>query len=230
MFEDILFWEPFFIIIVSAVSISAILQIYSFFIERSKRHSRGLAELDLYRESLESQIYRLNQRLAANPERWEDVNHLLIEESQTPSASSFLRRFYLKQSDFEIEQDLVFVLMPLHDNFDYLFHAVKETCNEAGLRCERGTETKLSGEILPYIVKKIVRSKIVVAILDGRNPNVFYELGIAQALNKRVVLMAGDLDEVPFDLSSQRILFYRSTEEIRSKLPGVLLARMASKD
>jgi len=36
---------------------------------------------------------------------------------------------------------------------------------------------------LPNILKHTLKARLVIAIIDGRNPNVFYELGIAHALN-----------------------------------------------
>lgn len=46
------------------------------------------------------------------------------------------------------------------------------------------------------------------ADLSDQNPNVFYELGLAHALAKPVVLVASSIDEVPFDLRALRVLVY----------------------
>jgi len=53
---------------------------------------------------------------------------------------------------------------------------------------------------------------VVVADLTSKNPNVFYELGIAHAVgNKTIMTAQSDLD-VPFDIASYRVLFYQQTE------------------
>jgi hypothetical protein len=47
--------------------------------------------------------------------------------------------------------------------------------------------------------------------LTGRNPNVLYELGIAQTLGKPTILLTQDISDVPFDIKHLRIIQY-STE------------------
>ena len=46
---------------------------------------------------------------------------------------------------------------------------------------------------------------MLVAELTSRNPNVFYELGIAHALKKPVVLVSATEDDVPFDVRHIRV-------------------------
>jgi len=49
----------------------------------------------------------------------------------------------------------------------------------------------------------------VVADLTGRNQNVMYELGIVNAMGKDTVLLSQDVEDVPFDIRSQRVLIYQ---------------------
>jgi hypothetical protein len=58
------------------------------------------------------------------------------------------------------------------------------------------------------ITRSIEKAKIIVADLTGRNPNVFYEVGIAHTLNKTVLLLAQNIEDVPFDLRHRRVLLY----------------------
>ena len=46
------------------------------------------------------------------------------------------------------------------------------------------------------------------AELSTRNPNVFYELGLAHALDKPVVLVSSNELDVPFDLRHIRVIYY----------------------
>jgi nucleoside 2-deoxyribosyltransferase len=56
------------------------------------------------------------------------------------------------------------------------------------------------------------------------NPNVFYELGYAHALNKPTILLAdiNKRDRLPFDISGYRTVFYENSiggkKEIEKKL------------
>jgi hypothetical protein len=55
-------------------------------------------------------------------------------------------------------------------------------------------------------------AKVLVAELTTRNPNVFYELGLAHALKKPVVLVSSNAGDVPFDLKHIRVIYYDVTD------------------
>jgi hypothetical protein len=61
------------------------------------------------------------------------------------------------------------------------------------------------------IRRSIEKARVVVADLTGRNPNVFYEVGIAHTLNKDVLLLSQSMSDVPFDLRHRRVLVYDYT-------------------
>ena len=54
----------------------------------------------------------------------------------------------------------------------------------------------------------ILTFDMCIAILTDNNPNVFYELAIAQAAGKRVVLMCEEGAQLPFDLKDYRTIYY----------------------
>jgi hypothetical protein len=47
----------------------------------------------------------------------------------------------------------------------------------------------------------------------GKNPNVFYEVGIAHTLGKTVVPITQSMDDVPSDLGHHRALLYYPNEQ-----------------
>lgn len=57
-----------------------------------------------------------------------------------------------------------------------------------------------------------------------QNPNVFYEIGIAHSIGKTVILIANmsRIDEIPFDLRSDRLLLYSNPNDLSKKLSDVL--------
>lgn len=56
------------------------------------------------------------------------------------------------------------------------------------------------------------------AINFGRNPNVLYELGIAQALDKPVILISREPEQLPIDIKSKRFLIYRDYKELQKMI------------
>jgi hypothetical protein len=95
----------------------------------------------------------------------------------------------------------VFVLMPFESALDDLFnHGIKGACESVGAYCERLDDQIFQENMLHRIYNEIAKADIVVAEMTGRNPNVFYEVGYAHALGKRVVLMTQSARDIPFDL------------------------------
>ena len=182
------------------------------------------------RRYLESEMNEINRKLVSTDERWNEVYHLLIS-SQTRqidrtgqiSSEKFLNEFGIDSSNIEIIEDFVFVLTSFHEDFQHTYAVVNKTCENMQLVCKRSDEQFLSKDILRHIIESIVTAKVVIANLDGRNPNVFYELGIAQALNKPTILLSNVADKVPFDVQNQSLVLYKNSEELEEKLKEVLL-------
>jgi hypothetical protein len=107
-----------------------------------------------------------------------------------------------------------FVIMPFGQPFDrYYKNIFVPAIEEVGLRAIRGDSIFLPSAIMPDIWRLLSEAKVLVADLTGRNPNVFYELGLAHALQKPVILVANSMDDVPFDLRGLRVLCYDKEDE-----------------
>jgi len=185
-------------------------------------------ELEAMRSSVEKQIYSLTEKLVATESRWRDVNHLLIaSQARQPDAnptprpnmsSEFFRAAGVLAEEIQVEPNLVFVLTPFHSEYQKEFDVIASVCRGLGLTAMRGDEEFVEGEVFPHILKLIARARLIIANVDGRNPNVFYELGIAHAMNKTTILVAPRPDDVPFDLRTKRLVLFESTEDLSTKL------------
>lgn len=78
----------------------------------------------------------------------------------------------------------------------------------AGLEPHRADDLFRPSTIVNDIWAYTKKSRLVLADLSGKNPNVFYELGLAHALAKPAILVAESMDDVPFDLRALRVLVY----------------------
>lgn len=102
-----------------------------------------------------------------------------------------------------------FVIMPFSPAFEPVYSLfIREALTEAGFDVFRADDIRSQRNILTDIVESIATSDLVVADLTDENPNVFYELGVAHALQKPVLLLTQSIDDVPFDLRSYRLLSY----------------------
>lgn len=106
--------------------------------------------------------------------------------------------------------DMCFVIMPfappLGNHYSLIFEpAIKK----AGLKPVRADDDIFAtGKIIDQIWQGVNAAKVLVAELTSRNPNVFYELGIAHALQKPVVLISSNEEDVPFDVRHIRVIYY----------------------
>jgi len=94
--------------------------------------------------------------------------------------------------------------------------------DDESIKCHRADKEARPEEIITHIIENLVTSDIVIADLSGRNPNVFYELGVRHAVNNKTILIAEDLDDIPFDLRGLRAIVYRYEPEHMLKLKNSL--------
>lgn len=109
--------------------------------------------------------------------------------------------------------DTCFVMMPFGGWFDTYYKDIYTTAiKEAGFEPVRGDELFSTGSVVEQIWEQVVKAKVLLADLTGKNANVFYELGLAHAARKPVVFTAAKLDDVPFDLRHLRVIIYDVNE------------------
>lgn len=73
---------------------------------------------------------------------------------------------------------------------------------------ERGDHKTAPGKITDQIYEDILGADLIIAVLTGANPNVYYELAIAQSAAKPVILLMEKGFDAPFDIKDQRIIYY----------------------
>lgn len=75
-----------------------------------------------------------------------------------------------------------------------------------GLEIDRADLDARPGPITPRIVSGLLAARAIVCDLTGRNPNVYYELGLAHALNLPVVLLIDSHADLPFDIKDEAVI------------------------
>ncbi|MEQ1864546.1 MAG: hypothetical protein ABL996_07815 [Micropepsaceae bacterium] len=99
---------------------------------------------------------------------------------------------------------------PLGDYYEKIFKPAIEKTDLKAVRAD--ADIFGTGKIIDQVWRSIKAAKVLVAELTSRNPNVFYELGLAHALNKPVVLVSSNEADVPFDLKHIRVIYYDVTD------------------
>jgi len=89
---------------------------------------------------------------------------------------------------------------------------IRPEIESAGLQPWSAVEALPDFRIIDQLRLQIQRSALVVADLRDNNPNVIYEAGWAHALRKPVLLIATDINSIPFDLLDFFVLLYDSNK------------------
>ncbi len=139
-----------------------------------------------------------------------DITHT---PSETPGVSSIKTEDHLKKVSKGVSVtagDSCFVMMPFADPIGGYYELIYEPAiKKTGLTPVRAdTDIFGTGKIIEQIWAGLKRAKVLVAELTGRNPNVLYELGLAHALQKPVVLISSNEEDVPFDVRHVRVIYY----------------------
>ncbi|HHZ8505082.1 TPA: hypothetical protein ACWL6U_002583 [Morganella morganii] len=114
------------------------------------------------------------------------------------------------------EQKTCFIIMPIADHPSYenghfnrvYEYLIKPACENTGYKAIRADDSKASHMIMFDILKKIVQCDMAICDLSTKNANVFYELGLRQAFNKKTILITDGKEKAPFDISGFRYVQY----------------------
>lgn len=231
---------------VMAIAISIAFAVWKFF-QYNMRVQENLALIrdreffsayESLREQMEARIAEMSHQLIDTREEFQKVNHLLWEsqraEREISQKIEESKNFNFVESlgvgDASIDEKMIFVLTPFSERERLTFSAIVESFIGFDVKVLRGDEENKK-DILGHIVGLIVRSRIVIANISSRNPNVMYELGIAHALGKPVIMISSSKDtDTVFDLRNQTIIFFRSRAELVEKLRTEIARRFFSEN
>lgn len=208
---------------IQPIASESIAEIYNYLEIKTWEMSRthwAIKDINLYKVLRDNKLIKSNKSLSVNKK----PNH--------KSDSNKKNQILISPDVFSIPNDksnpnLVSVMMPFKKEFDNVYDAIKNTCEEIGLECKRADDIWEDSTIIQDVFNLIYYSNVVIVDLSNVNPNVLYETGIAHTLGKSVIPISSDKGKLPFDLAHHRILTYLPNNEglkqMKSKLKPRLL-------
>src|SRR6266567_199902 len=104
----------------------------------------------------------------------------------------------------------VFAMLPFRPDFLAVFESGIRPClQELGCVVEHAQDIATVDSIIQLIFAQISKADFLVADTTGSNPNVFYEIGYAHALGKKVLLLTQDTKKIPFDIGGLKHILYQ---------------------
>lgn len=153
-----------------------------------------------------------------------DLYHVLM--AQQFDKRRFPKAFELKPLQ-QVNPSLLSAMMPFA-GFDAVWAAIQQVAQQNGMIAKRADNVWEHHEIIQDIVALIDEAAIIICDCTGRNANVFYEIGIAHALGKDIILITQSANDIPFDLSHHRYLPYLNNSEGMEKLKTDLSTRIGT--
>jgi hypothetical protein len=139
-----------------------------------------------------------------------DLYRVLLRNARPPRQRPTVFRLPDREA---IAENLVSVMIPFDARFTPVYAALRGLVEQIGMECRRADDIWRNDAIIQDIVSLIDESKVVIGDCSGRNPNVFYEIGIAHTLGRKVILITQHMDDIPFDLRHLRVVPYLPNNE-----------------
>lgn len=127
------------------------------------------------------------------------------------------------------KKEQCFIITPIGDDTDPIRRHI-DGIIEAAITPALGDEYEIIvahkmgdlGSITKQVIDKVYHSKLVIANLTNRNPNVMYELALRHATGKPAIMIAERGTPLPSDIIMQRTIFYyndaKGVLELRDEL------------
>lgn len=123
-----------------------------------------------------------------------------------------------------------FLALPYLSVSPLVRRAIEESAEKAGFEVVSPDRLAMrpASTVQEVVVGEIARADCLIADMTGRNPNVFFELGLAQAMGKAIFLVIDKSasDNMPTDLRGYQYLTYETTgsglSDLRNRLGHAL--------
>ena len=194
----------------------------------------SLTRADLDRNAIQEQIYSLQKGLS---ERQDALQRCRADKDKLARENDTLRHSLTlcpRLADPElmcvrphwtgrvpaVDDRLCFLIMPFAQPWsDRVWLALERAISSCALKSLRADQQP-GRMVVQELWKGICEAGTVIADLTGGNPNVCYELGLADVLGRRLILVSQTTDpsKIPFDFLGHRFIEYDDSSSGLEKL------------
>jgi len=160
------------------------------------------------------------------------INPLSVEHAE----QNIEKRGQLSSS---FQPDTAFIMMwmdPKRPELEDVYNTVKRCFEKFNILAERADDIEHSGLITDEIIEKIKSCEFLYADLTGARPSVYYEVGFAHAIRKKVILYRKSGEIIHFDLAGYNCPEYKNLSNLEkmfinrlSHMTGRMIEKKPSK-
>ena len=110
------------------------------------------------------------------------------------------------------------MLTPFSEDYLKLKDDLKECFSQSSIEITHAADLPAEISLPDGSLKLLENANIVLADISNSNPNVFYEIGRAKAMNIKIILLVNNIVEVPFELSKFQVIRYGSLLDLNAAL------------
>ncbi len=170
----------------------------------------GLAK-DLYEQELKD--FDKNYSSYVDRDQYQELNQHNVDIKQfAKNIVSLVEQLCLPK------RALVVMSFSERDDLIDLYETFQNSCEATGFHCEKVNEDNAVVRIVPAIWEKIRSGAFVFVDLTIPSTNVYYELGYAEALGKKLVVTAKDGTALPFDIRDLPVIYWKNQRDLKKKL------------
>jgi hypothetical protein len=117
-----------------------------------------------------------------------------------------------KNIDIQAVRPKCFAIMPFDPQLDSVYRVIKDVVEQHGMDCLRADERFISEPIIEDVKRQIAAAKLVVVDFTNKNPNVYFEAGLADAWKKPWIVLAQSIHDLAFDVRHLRSIIYSQSD------------------
>ena len=144
-----------------------------------------------------------------------DVQQLLLRDDSFALGQVGLRTFRTRARFDNVvvrrEVPTCFLIMPFATELDFVHRVIADVVGSFGIHCIRADEVYLSRPVMEDVKQMIAGADLVICDFTGRNPNVYYEAGLADAWRKDWIVLSQTSEDMTFDVRHIRSIRYSNT-------------------
>jgi hypothetical protein len=164
---------------------------------------------------------------------WENIQRALgaslSDIARLNKHYSMVVRPHFRPPESSLHKHDVFVLMPFSKELQPIYDDhIKKVVDSLKLTVARADDFFTSDSVMNDVWEAICNAQILIADCTGRNPNVFYEIGLAHVLGKSVIFITQSSDDVPFDVRHIRFIEYKYTPRGMAEFEASLIKTIAN--
>jgi hypothetical protein len=171
-------------------------------------------------------------RITMSP-HWENIQNTLgislrwLADLQDPRARIVVPDVFPEPSQ-NVSYSDVFVAMPFDKALRPVYKHIVKACTRLSLTVARGDDFFTAHAVMADVWAAMQHARVIVADCTQRNPNVFYEIGMAHVLATPVVLVSQKDEDIPFDLRNIRRIAYQNTRHGMTVFESALEATLST--